>query len=311
MLGIFNKKSLSASEQIELLKQRGLIIKNTKDAENILKTIGYYRLSSYMRNFQIDKDHNFRQNTAFEEIINLYHFDQKLRQITFSAIEKIEIAYRASISNVMCKAFDSHWFCNAKCLTKNANICDICDLIEKEITKIKKGDKYAETFITNYYNKYSAPKLPPFWMVAETFSMGTLNYIFHHIDFKYRNNIMQELGFQLDYKFMSTNNWLYALNVVRNICAHHSRLFNRVFRISPTKHSRVIEFSASNTTFYYIAMIIDYYSKILSNDILFENEIISLLSSHPTIDKTKMGFPKNWTRFTYTKVSTRPVTTLY
>lgn len=107
---IFNKQALTAEEQIELLKDRGLLVNDSEAAIKLISRIGYYHLSSYMRNFQQGEDHRFLPSTEFGEIINLYNFDNELRRIVFNAIEKIEIAYRAAISNVMCKEFGSHWF---------------------------------------------------------------------------------------------------------------------------------------------------------------------------------------------------------
>ena len=111
----FNKGALTAEEQITLLiKQRGLVVNDKESAINLISRIGYYHLSSYMRNFQTGDKHLFLPKTEFGDIINLYNFDNELRQLVFNAIEKIEIAYKAAISNVMCKRFNSHWFYNSE-----------------------------------------------------------------------------------------------------------------------------------------------------------------------------------------------------
>lgn len=297
----FDKRALSVEDQLNLLLRRGLLVNDRKSAIEMLKVIGYYRLSAYMRNFQYGDEHLFNKGTEFKDIINLYYFDMQLRSICFDAIEKIEIAYRTAITNVMCNTFDSHWFYNQQAFNKNINIEEnVLELIKKEIQKNNKPNEYAETFINKYYEKYSSPNLPPFWMIIETFTMGSLNRLFNNINQQYKREIIANIGFENDKSFVAEANWLFPLCVVRNICAHHSRLYNRVFRITPKMHKRIREFDASNNTFYYIALIINLYLKNISNDISFEQNLINLFTKYPNIEKTRLGFPKDWNEFTIT-----------
>ncbi len=301
ILEIFNKKSLTAEEQIELLISRGLKVTDKQSAVDTIKRIGYYHLSSYMRIYQTGEQHHFLQDISFKDIYNLYQFDQELRHITFKAIEKIEIAYRVAISNVMCKKLGSHWFEYPKAFKDESCIEKCKEIITKEIKK--KDDEYAETFISNYYNKYSHPELPPFWMSVETFTIGSLNKLFQLINPNYKTDIIRYFNITEDAKFIRFSNWLYALSVVRNICAHHSRLFNRIFRIAPTRHIKIVELrNSNNNTFYYIALVINYYLTTMSNDISFEHDLRLLFDKYGDTCKTKMGFPTDWTNFTITRI---------
>ena len=192
----------STKQQVlNVLKQKGYVpdtnnpsnsvtikVDNFKSAVDILKRIGYYHLSSYMRLFQEGENHIFKDNVEFADLINLFNFDSELRHITFKAIEKIEVAYRVAISNVMCKKYGSHWFTNKETFktkidpntSQEIDYVEICKkIINKEIKK--KDDEYAETFIANYYNKYNEPELPPFWMVVETFTIGSLNKLYQMV----------------------------------------------------------------------------------------------------------------------------------
>ena len=307
----FNKESLTAEEQLRLLMSRNLKVNDFNSAVKILKRVGYYHLSSYMRLFQTGDNHIFNDGVEFADLINLFNFDCELRHITFKAIEKIEIAYRAAISNIMCKKYGSHWFTQKETFktqidsktNQEIDYITICkEIINKEIKK--KDDEYAETFIANYYSKYNEPELPPFWIVVETFTIGSLNKLFQNINPKDRKEIIEYLGFTSDAKFVRFSNWLYALSVVRNICAHHSRLFNRIFRISPSKHDKIEEFiEAENNRFYYIAMIINYYLVTMAQDNSYEEDMQTLFNRYESVDKTKMGFPKEWSAFSISKCS--------
>lgn len=301
ILEIFNKKSLTAEEQIELLISRGLKVTDKQSAVDTIKRIGYYHLSSYMRIYQTGEQHHFLQDISFKDIYNLYQFDQELRHITFKAIEKIEIAYRVAISNVMCKKLGSHWFECPKAFKDESCIEKCKEIITKEIKK--KDDEYAETFISNYYNKYSHPELPPFWMSVETFTIGNLNRIYQLLSWQNKREIISYLNFNEDIKVISSSNWLFSLSVIRNICAHHSRLFNRVFRIAPTAPEKIEEFQLNaNNKYFCIAMVINYYLTTMSNDISFEHDLRLLFDKYGDTCKTKMGFPTDWTNFTITRI---------
>lgn len=298
---VFDKESLTVEEQLNLLIKRNLIVENYDFAINILKRVGYYHLSSYMRLFQSGENHEFNENISFNQLYDLYRFDQELRHITFKAIEKIEIAYRVAISNFMCKKFGSHWFYKKECFRKEDDQNKCIELIQKEIKK--KDDEYAETFIANYYKKYSKPDLPPFWMVAETLTIGSLNRIYQMLDWDSKREIIRYLGFQENIKIISSSNWLFALSVIRNICAHHSRLFNRIYRIAPTIPDKILEFkNTSNNRFYYISMVIDFYLKTILNSSSFEKDLKSLFNEYKNIDRTQLGFSKDWTNFSITNI---------
>ncbi len=311
----FDKISLTCEEQIELLQKRGLYFYDKNEAVEIIKKIGYYHLSSYMRLFQSGESHFFKPQTEFTQILDIYNFDRDLKHITFKAIEKIEIAYKAAITNVLCKEFGSHWFYNPNVfinksikneLEKNETQQEnILRLLESEIKKKKKrANEYAETFIKKYYDKYSEPLLPPFWMIAETLSIGSLHRIYYSLNNKYKRQIVSYLGFKEDVTFIALySNWLQPICMVRNICAHHSRLFNRQFRIQAKQHKQISEFiDIPNNNFYYIAMVINYYLKTILHDICFEQDIINLFHKYSNINKKLLGFPNNWTNFDITRL---------
>ena len=99
----YSKPPLSVSDQIELLKTRGLQIPDENRANRYLQNISYYHLSGYMYPFLTDKkQHQYKPGSRFDDIVNLYLFDRELRILIFSTIEKIEIAIRAQISNHFC-----------------------------------------------------------------------------------------------------------------------------------------------------------------------------------------------------------------
>ncbi len=113
----YSKPSLLIQDQLALLKARDLIVPDNQRAKRYLTFIGYYRLSVYFLPFQNDKD-KFNNDTKFDDILNLYIFDRKLKLLVLDAIERIEIAAKAVISNYMSQKFGIHWFLMEKLFQK-------------------------------------------------------------------------------------------------------------------------------------------------------------------------------------------------
>ncbi len=96
----YAKPPKNIQEQIELLKERRLIISDDEVALNKLEHIGYFRFTRYCKFFQ-SEDNIFHPDTTFQMILDTYVFDRKLRLLTIDAIEKIEVSLKANINNYM------------------------------------------------------------------------------------------------------------------------------------------------------------------------------------------------------------------
>lgn len=100
-----HQPSMTVEEQIQNLKAKGLIVKNEEYAKSILKNISYFRL---IKGFSIglkEKNGNYYDNTSFENIIELYDFNTKFRELVFSKISLVEIIFRSRIANYFCKTY--------------------------------------------------------------------------------------------------------------------------------------------------------------------------------------------------------------
>ena len=107
----YNKPPVSISDQISKLKRRGLHIADEALAKRYLSNISYYRLRAYTYPYQdnTSANHPFIEKVSFEDILDLYTFDRKLRLLVFDAVEKIEIALRTQIIYQWSMKYGSHW----------------------------------------------------------------------------------------------------------------------------------------------------------------------------------------------------------
>jgi len=225
----YNKPPLSIPDQAQLLLNRGMQCESRQRLEHYLAYIGYYRLSAYWLPYeqpsavQGERNHQFQANTQFEAILTLYVFDRKLRLLVMEAIERIEVAARSSWAGAMAVKYGSHAHIQSDRFKDSLKYEEHLKKLAGDIEKSK------ETFVKHYKDKYCEPSLPPIWAVAETMSLGSLSlWIANTKDNKIKLEIAKSFGLP------NTNileKVLHALTSMRNICAHHSRLWNRRFVI--------------------------------------------------------------------------------
>lgn len=281
----YKKPHLSYSEQIELLKSRGLIIPDIHYATLKLKHISYYRLSAYFLPFYTDKE-VFQSDTTFEKIIDVYHFDKELRSLTFNAIEKIEIFLRTSVSYNLSKEHGAFGYMNKEnlCLHKK----DDYTWLIKDLTKEMKRSK--ETFVKHFKTKYKQEELP-IWMVVEIISFGTLSKLYSLLCPGTQKEILNEVNLPSSI----FKNWLHVFSYVRNTSAHHSRLWNRQFVIKAKIPKHKKEFKGLvNDKYITFAFMSSYILESINDTFDYKQKLIELFEKYPNIDFSKMGFSDDW-----------------
>lgn len=107
----YSKLPISISDQISLLKGRGLVIGDDAYAKEQLGIISYFRLADYFQPLEDNHSlHTFKSDATFEDAVTLYYFDKELRSLIFTAIQSIEIALRSKMINHCALRYGAHWF---------------------------------------------------------------------------------------------------------------------------------------------------------------------------------------------------------
>lgn len=293
----FTKAPLSLPDQITKLESRGLAIPDKAKAEHYLRFIGYYRLSAYTLPFQEAHlpDKPFRAGTSFDDILNLYRFDRELRLLSIDAVERIEVAMRSCLIQEMSLRHGAHWFMDAGHFYSSYNHPRLIHKIEQELGIRTPGTPphrpHNETFINHYYTKYGDPHLPPAWMVAETLSLGTWSLVYENLK---SSSERQAVASSFGVNESILINWLHVLTYVRNICAHHGRLWNRRLVIKLKIARKHQPFLSSNSEFYAVAVVIMELLRIVAPGTDWGHRLADLIRQHPFINLVAMGFPANW-----------------
>lgn len=299
MSKVYNKIPLSFQDQITLLKSRDLMIEDEPKALSYLQEISYYRLSAYFLPYQIAKD-KFENNITFDQIIKTYSFDRELRLLVFDCIERIEVAIRTQFIYQMSLHYnDSHWQDNQNHFitpyyNKIGNLVNPFADFQAIISKAKTA-RTPETFIRHYINNYHKPANPPSWMCFELLTIGELSHIYRGL----KNNADKKrvAGFFEVHPTVFTS-WLHTLTYVRNICAHHSRLWNRDLAIEPEKLLKPIgnwigkPFENNKRVFYFLC-ILRYMLLRANPGNSMKQKVESLINKYPTVPIKFLGIPSN------------------
>jgi abortive infection bacteriophage resistance protein len=290
----FDKKAIRIDEQIQLLKTRGLQMGSERETAFFLKTIGYYRLSAYELPFQrgdhSDRHHDFLPESSFEQILALYSFDRKLRLLVLDALERIEIAIKSVIINEMCIPYGSHWYMDRTHFVKGFDYESFIKNLHKDIDHGKDSENVRNVSIRHYYETYAAPSMPPLWMVFEALTFGTVSIIYGWLPHSDQKRIAAQFGLGVPV----LKSWLQTASYTRNLCAHHARLWNRVYTKKPKEISEYKDDFTPNTKFYAQACMLHIFMQQISPESKWAQKLQDLLAEYPAIHKNLMGFSENW-----------------
>lgn len=297
----YTKPPLIYVDQLELLKSRGLIVTNDLKALHLLQQLSYYRLSGYWYTLleEPKTDHIFKEGSTFEQAFKLYCFDRELRLLFLNQIEKIEVAVRAIVAYECSHSWGPFWLNEKTNFRQRGKYYSTLEKIQGEV------DRSNELFLKEYKQKYKE-NLPPSWITLEVCSFGNLSWIFSLIKFgRTKQNIADRFG--LNEKVFQS--WLHSFVYVRNICAHHSRLWNKNLAIKPelplkTKGDWINNFtiidsrtqekkSIRNKTYFVICML-DYMLQTINPNNSFQEKLEDLFEKYPDVDRYALGYTKDW-----------------
>jgi len=281
----FTKPPTKFQEQIDILKSRGLIINDPTKALQNISRINYYRLSSYYAPFQIDRN-LFKPETSIEKIFELYAFDKKIRSLIFGALEIIEVTLRTKIAYYFSHKYGPFAYSDPQYFDKNFKHFDWYTKLEESIQKSH------EDFIKEFFKEYDEENILPLWIAIEIMSFGQLSFLFKGLERTDRNNISKDY-FEIDKKILAS--WIHTLVYIRNLCAHHSRIWNRTLAIKPIIPNKLSEWKdIDNSNIFCIFLIFKKLIIIPGEWEIFKNNLLQLLEDYNDVDIESMGFPVDW-----------------
>jgi abortive infection bacteriophage resistance protein len=290
----YHKPSLSTSDLADLLLQRGLDADRNTLMER-LEAVSYYRLSAYWFTFRCSgaSEESLIPGTTLTEVWTRYTFDRQLRLLVMDAIERIEVAIRSQLVRHHASHTGPFGYLD------RANLPGMSASRHREfLGKIRKeASRSREDFVQHYFDKYSSEHDLPIWMACELMTFGHMLTLFRHTETATKQSIAASYG--VADKVLES--WLLTLNYIRNLCAHHARLWNRGLgtknptipraRKHPDWHAPV---PIESDRLFGTLTIPQYMLTHVAPQSAWKERLLCLFDQYPSVPRRFMGFPDNW-----------------
>ena len=297
----YNKPPISFEAQADLLIERGLIADKPLLIDR-LKNVNYYRLSGYLYFFRDLPGDAFKSNTTLERVWRHYTFDRHLRMLVMDAVERAEVAVRTQLIYHFAHRYGPFGYLDPKNLPELDN--NRFDELMRDLRK--ETERSREVFVTHFFERYGDchhfidskgnkhPELP-LWMIGEIMAFGKMLTMFNGCTDDIRRQVARHFGTEDEI----LRSWLKAINTVRNICAHHARLWNKDLpRLYVPKKQKYPQWHTPvhiNTNRIFGALtVLMFLLKKSAPQSQWKKRLLDLLDKYPEIPLASMGFPANW-----------------
>lgn len=273
------KRPTTFEEQVEILKNRGLVIADFDFAVRALQRINYYRLSAYT--LSLKENDQFFSGITFEHIVAIYEFDRRFRYLIMEMVEQVEISFRTHISYHIAHTYGPLGHLEPEHF-KNHDL--FLNELDQEINRSQ------EIFIKHHIEKYEG-KIPV-WVAIEVLSFGTLSKLFANMKKNDQNQIARR-NYRVPAIYLVS--WLKCLSHIRNICAHYGRLYNRPLTSKPRLDRKSKKMGIDQGKIFAHIYIL---KELIPNRDKWTNfitQLEALLTEYKTVvELDRIGFPEDW-----------------
>ncbi|MBE3143873.1 MAG: Abi family protein [Planctomycetes bacterium] len=293
----YTKPALSFEQQAQRLLDRGLLGVDKKTLVGHLTVVNYYRLSAYWYPFKIDPNtgsERFAPGTTFEMVWRRYIFDRQLRLLIMDAVEYVEVAILRTRMVEQCTLLHGPFgYCDINIYQSGFINSEFSQLMYEVDEAVRRSN---EEFVERFQGKYTSEPRLPLWMAVEVMTFGQLFTLFRLLDRTEQKQLVRAFDLYLPVLL----SWLKTINYIRNVCAHHGRLWNRELPIRPIipdkKHHPefYIPQGIDNRRVYAVLALLRYLLRFIDPQNDWQIRLEMLLQTYPDIPLHSMGFPADW-----------------
>jgi abortive infection bacteriophage resistance protein len=283
-------------QQLTRLKSRGLVVGDEATALHVLEHHNYYRVSAYRFPFTVTRNPDqFLAGATFDQLWRLYQFDRSLRQLVLEACKRVEISVRSRWAYELGHRLGPLAYLDNRHFADPLIHAQTLVKLNTEMTRSK------EEFI-KHHRATLGMAWPPVWVIAEVASFGNIsNLLGQTADPSLRQAVAD--SYQLDEKTFCS--LFHHLSVVRNIAAHHSRLWNRRFVVTfqlPRKKPRHLWANfyhdpadlAGQRKLYNTLVLLVHLIRLIEPATQWPQRLVALSRSNTPALLAQMGFPADW-----------------
>lgn len=302
----YDKEPLTFENQADQLIGRGLIASRDELIRR-LEAVNYYRFSGYLYRFRISGSEDFRPETTLAVIWRRYNFDRRLRMLLLDAIERIEVAVRIRFVYHFVHKYGAFGHLkkenlpNLKIYKQKRNLslkggkpCPHQQWLEKLKNEKRRA---SEKFVKKFNEKYGdLHEHLPLWMACELMTCETTMQFAYGMEKGLFSEVAKDFGFADE----QLRSWMKAIFTIRNACAHHSQLLNRVVGVKPLIPAKKREpywhqepKFASDRVGLLLTVSYVWLCKV-SDTSSWKQRLFNLFSDYSEIPPTDLGMPGTW-----------------
>lgn len=283
-----DKEFKSIQEQIDILKSRGLSIDNEEQATEFLMRNNYYRVSGYsltLRNHDI-----FSKSATFQNIIDIYNFDYELRHILLKYLEKIEVHFKSIYAYEFTKIHQATGYLDVNNFTDPIMHQKLLDKATEQQDKRLRHEAYLKHFIEDL-------KQPlPLWAYVDLLTIADISFFYKITETEIQKSIATK--FNVPYNILEK--FMHSMTILRNLCAHGSRLYNRLFEQKPKlnkkERSMLLKLKNGTEDNAHLYSFIIVMKRILTTEdfISMKKDMVDLAKKYPFVHMKYYGFREDW-----------------
>lgn len=282
----------SIAEQLEILRSRGLIILDDEKAKDFLLHNNYYRISGY--SLTLRKNDVFSKNATFQNIVDIYDFDHELRHILLKYIEIIEATFKSIYAYEFTRVHGVIGYLDSSLFSNPTRHEEIIKKSEKQKKMRLPHEAYLKHFIGDLNQKV------PLWAYVDLLTIADISFLYSISEVQIKKNVAMRFGLMMSRNDSIIGKFMHSMTIIRNLCAHGSRLYNRLFEQKPSLNKKElnlldknIDGTVDNAHLYGFLMIMKRLLNFEDFDAM-KKEIEAMTKKFPFVRMSYYGFRSDW-----------------
>ncbi len=282
----------TVEEQLNILRSRGLTINDEAQARDFLLRNNYYRISGY--SLTLRKNDVFSKSATFQNIIDIYHFDHELRHILLQYLEVIEVQIKSIYAYEFTKVHGPTGYLDETFFTNQAKHQEIMSKAEQQKIQRLPHEAYLKHFVSDLQQDI------PLWAYVDLLTISDISFLYSISEQPIKDSVARAFGLTMNKGSAILGSYMHSMTIIRNLCAHGSRIYNRLFEQKPSlnkKEKMLLRKNSNgeidNAHFYGFLLVM---KRILPMDKFKEmkNSIVSLTKKYPFVRMDYYGFRNDW-----------------
>ena len=287
-----DKEFKTTEEQLDILRERGLTITDENKAKDFLLRNNYYRISGY--SLTLRKNDVFSKSATFQNIVDIYNFDHELRHIILKYLEVIEVHVKSVYVYEFTRVHGPTGYLDDAFFTNKDKHKEILDKANQQKNQRLPHEAYLKHFVNDLRQDI------PLWAFVDLFTISDISFLYSISEQAIKDAVAHTFGLTMSRGSAILGGYMHSMTIIRNLCAHGSRIYNRLFEQKPSLNKKEKSLliknkngEIDNAHFYGFVLIM---KRLLPADIFNEmkSDIVALTKKYSFVRMKYYGFRDDW-----------------